>query len=147
MGATAYPGACPALEYILFIVSLYTKIGSGLSLENLSAGKKRKKNTRGREEIKKEHFNLLMGIIRRTQKALAGRVCLCTSLQPRSNDMSDSVVTAWAVDPQQLCLNTGPKASIMVLSKGKRLNLEGHADIPQSCSAAGPSGREIKGLG
>lgn len=42
------------------------------------------------------------------------------------------MVTAWAVDPQQLCLNTGPKASIMVLSKGKRLNLEGRADIPQS---------------
>lgn len=61
--------------------------------------------------------------------------------------MSDLVVTARAVDPQQLCLNTGPKASIMVLSKGKRLDLEGHADIPQSRSAAGPSGREIKGLG
>lgn len=57
------------------------------------------------------------------------------------------MVTAWAVDPQLLCLNTGPKASIMILLKGKRLNLEGRADIPQSHSAAEPSGREIKGLG
>lgn len=45
MGATAYPGACPALEYILLIISLYTKIGTGLSLENLSAGKKKEKKT------------------------------------------------------------------------------------------------------
>lgn len=32
------------------------------------------------------------------------------------------------MDPRQLCLNTGPKASIMIPSKGKRLNLPGHAD-------------------
>lgn len=37
--------------------------------------------------------------------------------------------------------------SIYYNTQRKRLSQEGHADIPRSCSAAGPSGGEIKGLG
>lgn len=53
------------------------------------------------------------------------------------------------------CLDCGPSTamsghrseSIYYDTQGKLLSQEGHPDIPCSCSAARPSGGEIKGLG
>lgn len=60
--------------------------------------------------------------------------------------MSHLVVIVWAVDPQQLSLNTGPKASIMILWKGKRLSRGAlrNSEEPVSCWAIWKGNKRLR---